>query len=109
MKETDHYYSNIVQQLTSNLRVINCRNNLQWIVQLKDRHGSRWRNISYHRERSSLIRLVNSMGVNTATLDRLPEHYRGYSKAGCASILPKDVTLQKAFSGTSANSVTVKV
>jgi hypothetical protein len=107
MKEQDPNYPNIVQQLTNNLRVIHCRNNLQWIVQMRDYHGSRWRNISFHRERSSLIRQVNSMGVDAAPLDSLPERYRSHSKAGCASISPQDdPNYLKAFSRTPANNFT---
>ena len=43
----------VVVRLSDNCRVIECRDDIQWIIQV--RYGNRWRNVSYHLNRDVLI------------------------------------------------------
>jgi hypothetical protein len=77
MAESDDHYPFVVHQFDSNLRVIHCKDHLQWILQ---KHLSgRWRNVSYHRERSSLFRAISNHGYNPSAL-QLPALYSGYRR-----------------------------
>src|SRR5882724_1291746 len=55
--EADEAYPAIAQ-LNDRWRVINCRDDLQWILQKFE--GKRWRGNSYHRDRAVLIERIAS-------------------------------------------------
>lgn len=78
-RETADNYSGVIAYIGSDRRVVNCTDNLQWIVQ---RHaGGRWRARSYVRTRSVLLRILEwKDGVRTPlpddarkALESLPE------------------------------------
>ena len=52
-RETDSNYPVLVQ-VSDKVRVINCKDNLQWIVQRKQ--GQQWQGVSFCRTREVLIR-----------------------------------------------------
>lgn len=74
-------YPNVVVQNGHLWRVIECRNAIQWIIQLNGgkKHGrARWRNRSYCRTKNVLIELLRSYTGETdpnklAMLETLPE------------------------------------
>ncbi|RWM83779.1 MAG: hypothetical protein EOR81_02255 [Mesorhizobium sp.] len=52
-KETSNDYGDIIVTLNDTTRIINCPNNIQWIVQTLS--GRRWRSCSFWRRRDALI------------------------------------------------------
>ncbi|SJM33056.1 hypothetical protein [Mesorhizobium delmotii] len=52
-KETSNNYGDIIVTLNDTTRIINCPNNIQWIVQTLS--GRRWRSCSFWRRRDALI------------------------------------------------------
>lgn len=108
MQEHSDNYQNFILKLSTTLRLIHCRNKHQWIVQRLDNDKARWRSISFHRERSSLISLAEQLGADPTPLYQLPERYSSYSKGGSASIVVKDEpTYLKEFLDAPANNLRV--
>jgi hypothetical protein len=68
--ESDDAYPAIVR--SGDLRVIECRDRIQWILQR--RKGSGWRSVSYHRDRAVLI---ERFGSSAPELEALPEYHQG--------------------------------
>lgn len=59
IRETDERYPNVVLRWdhgTTPIRVVGCRNGLQWIIQHSA--GKTWRNRSFCRQRATLERLL---------------------------------------------------
>ena len=103
MRESDTNYPEVICILSDRIRVINCRNNIQWILHKSDKNGRRWRGLSYHLHRSSLIRDAKKQGVDTTPLEALPERHWSLSMAGCASKSVKDdPTYQSTLEGSEA-------
>ncbi len=55
IQETDEGYP-VIAQTRKNIRVINCRDDIQWIVQV--RNGSGWRGKHYCKTKEALIRIA---------------------------------------------------
>ena len=103
MRESDTNYPEVIYILSHRIRVINCRNNIQWILQKSDKNGHRWRGLSYHLHRSSLIREANKLGLDTTPLEALPERHWSLSKAGCAlKSVKDDPTYRTTLEGSEA-------
>src|SRR4029453_12993158 len=51
-QESDESYEGLISR-EGDLRIVDCRDDIQWIVQRLT--GGRWRNKSFHRTRASLI------------------------------------------------------
>ena len=87
-RERDDEYREVIVQLAPRWRVIVCKDYLQWIIQKRTAeplHRGEWRGQSYVTSRNSLIRLCASLGLLSgdnarATLDALPEQFRGLFK-----------------------------
>ena len=87
-RERDDEYCEVIVQLAPRWRVIVCKDYLQWIIQKRTAeplHRGEWRGQSYVTSRNSLIRLCASLGLLSgdnarATLDALPEQFRGLFK-----------------------------
>ena len=87
-RERDDEYCEVIVQLAPRWRVIVCKDYLQWIIQKRTAeplHRGEWRGQSYVTSRNSLIRLCASLGLHSgdnarATLDALPEQFRGLFK-----------------------------
>ena len=87
-RERDDEYCEVIVQLAPRWRVIVCEDYLQWIIQKRTAeplHRGEWRGQSYVTSRNSLIRLCASLGLLSgdnarATLDALPEQFRGLFK-----------------------------
>jgi len=67
-RETDENYKGVIA-CEGELRIVNCPNDLQWIVQCFK--GGQWRNKSFHRSRDSLIQRYGPLKIIFA----LPEHH----------------------------------
>ena len=65
-RETDENYKGIISR-KGDLRIVNCPDDLQWIVQRFK--GGQWRNSSFHRSRQSLIRRYGPLGMILALLE----------------------------------------
>ena len=70
-RETDQNYEGVVSR-DGDLRIVNCRDDIQWIAQRLT--GGRWRNKSFHRARRSLIQRYGPLEMILA----LPEHHDGF-------------------------------
>ena len=68
-READENYKGIIAR-EGGLRIVNCPDDLQWIVQCFK--GGQWRNKSFHRSRQSLIRRYGLLKMILA----VPEHHR---------------------------------
>ena len=68
---TDENYKGVIAR-EGELRIVNCPDDLQWIVQCFK--GGQWRNRSFHRSRQSLIRRYGPLEMILA----LPEHHDGF-------------------------------
>ena len=74
-RETDDAYP-CIAKITPTLRVINCKDDMQWIVQVLQ--GDQWRGVSFCRTRDALIRDVRrKLGASDPfhILQRLPAHH----------------------------------
>jgi hypothetical protein len=60
---------------TYDIRVIECRAGIQWILQR--RAGVGWHDIGYHPDRDVLIERSGATGSGLATLQRLPQRHMG--------------------------------
>jgi hypothetical protein len=73
-RETDESYEGVIAR-DEDLRIVNCPDDLQWIVQRFT--GGQWRNKSFHRTRQSLIQRYGRLDMLLA----LPEHHDGFVEA----------------------------
>ncbi|MBF9060753.1 hypothetical protein HKCCSP123_16350 [Rhodobacterales bacterium HKCCSP123] len=67
--ETADDYDRVVAVLSDRIRVIACKDGIQWIIQRCDAQRSgqqRWRGVSYCTERASLLRISRTL---CATID----------------------------------------
>jgi hypothetical protein len=69
--ETEEDYDRIISR-DGDLRLIDCRDGIQWIMQR--RSGSEWRNKSFHRTRRSLVQRYGQLKM----FSELPEQHDGY-------------------------------
>jgi hypothetical protein len=87
-RESDDAYRDVAATLAEDLRVIVCKNGLQYIPQRRHADGLRgaaWRSLCYCALKSSLIRAYEGLQgrsgpVSTAALDALPEKARDWGK-----------------------------
>jgi len=82
-QETADDYAKVVARLDERHRIIVCRDNLQWILQRRDRRtGTRpWASLRYCQTREALIRdcrhFCKRIDPNAlAVLEALPDHIR---------------------------------
>ncbi len=68
-RKRDETYPVLVR-LDDNSRIINCRDDMQWILQR--RTGPAWRSVSYFRNRDVLIERSRAQGEALASLRVLP-------------------------------------
>src|SRR4029450_4034180 len=74
-QESDESYEGVVCR-EGDLRIINCRDDIQWIAQRLT--GGRWRNKSFHRTRRALIRRYGPLEVVLG----LPGDHGGFAGGG---------------------------
>jgi len=87
-RESDDNYQWVVATLADDLRVVQCRNALQYIPQRRHADGPRgatWRSLCYCASKKSLMRALEgresrSGPVSTAALAALPEKARDWGK-----------------------------
>jgi hypothetical protein len=78
-RERDEGYP-VVAQLTDTVRVIECKDGIQWILQR--RSGDQWKGLAYCRTRAALIREASVLlGHVPEALLELSEHYDGIIEA----------------------------
>jgi len=72
-EESDSYP--VIARIGNRVRVIECRDGIQWIVQRLI--GDRWRGVSFHRNRDVLIARSGASGTALAILQTLPPFHLG--------------------------------
>lgn len=74
-RESDDNYDYMVAWLGDKHRLIECKDNIQWILQERDGKGEkRWRNVKFMNTREGVLRRVAGL-PNASTLNDLPERY----------------------------------
>ena len=73
LSEQQQDYPYVVVNIRTHFRLIECRDNIQWILQRRDKNKERWRAISYFMFKKSMIRVFDEHGLDTGLLDTLPE------------------------------------
>ena len=81
LSEQQQDYPYMVVNIRTHFRLIECRDNIQWILQRRDKNKERWRAISYFMFKKSMIRVFQEHGLDTDLLDTLPEHFESRFKA----------------------------
>lgn len=78
LSEEKDDYPHVVTMLDDGCRVIECKNDLQWIVQRRGKRADSWRGVSFCGTRAALIGVC---GFTETTAPRelvsLPDNYRG--------------------------------
>jgi len=75
-RESDDSYPRVVIRLSAKLRVIECRDGIQWILQRCK--GGQWRGFSFHRDREVLIARCGPISSDALALLRaLPPFHLG--------------------------------
>jgi hypothetical protein len=76
-RERDEDYPAVVS-LSDTVRVIDCKDGIQWILQR--RYGDQWRGVAFCRRRDPLIREAKKLVAHVSeALLSLPEHHDGLS------------------------------
>jgi hypothetical protein len=65
----------VIARIGNRHRVVECRDRIQWIVQRLI--GSRWRGVSFHRDREALIERSGATGPALVALQALPPTHLG--------------------------------
>ena len=73
-RESDDPYP-VVVQLDAKTRVIDCKDNIQWILQR--RRGVQWHGVAYCRTRDALAREAKRLGYVSEALNALPQRCDG--------------------------------
>lgn len=81
-QETSDEYSDVIANLTDTIRVITCKDDLQWILQKRMGGSAKrpWRGKSFCTTRQALIRCSAALGAPTGALEVLPEVFRSTTK-----------------------------
>lgn len=75
-RETDDDYDHVVARLGPKHRVIECKDDIQWILQ--ERIAERWRSQKFLTSREGVLRYVAGL-PGAETLTTLPERYASRS------------------------------
>ena len=81
LSEQQEDYPYVVVNIRTHFRLIECRDNIQWILQRRDKNKERWRGISYFMFKKSMVRVFDEHGLDTDLLDTLPERFQSRFKA----------------------------
>jgi hypothetical protein len=78
-REYEGDYSRVIVRLSAEVRVIECRDRIQWIVQRC--RGGQWRGVSFHRDRDALIERCGLVSPDALEVLRTlpPRHLGGAS------------------------------
>ena len=108
MIESVDSYSKVLFYITHAIRVIECRNSIQWILQRKDDARCRWRAVGYFRTRNALIREVWKLGQNASQLYQLPERFESRPEGGWASVqVDRDTDIEMKSKAAQPNILTL--
>ena len=80
-------YIFVVQVFSSDYRLVECRDSIQWIVQRWT--GNRWRGERFFRTKAALLKYVCSLGLSVDDLADLPDNFRsqfGFGQEGAKSL-----------------------
>ncbi|OAN69139.1 hypothetical protein A8B83_16480 [Rhodobacteraceae bacterium EhC02] len=88
--ETSDSYAAVVAHLTDTLRVISCKDGIQWVLQKRGGGSAQrpWRAKGYFLTRKALTRVSASLGAPTDTLEALPPTFRPKDSAKHAPATP---------------------
>lgn len=87
-RETDDDYAHVVGQLGPKHRLVECKDNIQWIFQTGSK--GRWRNVKFLTSRAGVAGRVVGLPGADALVDTLPERYRASHRGLRAGTEPSD-------------------
>ncbi len=101
LREEDNDYLHVVARVDETTRVIECRNQMQWIVQR--RVGNRWRGFWFCRTKEALLRGCAAHPDLAALPDRFVEPARATgSVVGAPRVVSGRIASNRALAGTDA-------
>ena len=80
LSEQQQDYPYVVVNIRTHFRLIECRDNIQWILQRRDKNINRWRAFSYCKLKKSIVRIFDEHGLDTGLLDTRPERFESCFK-----------------------------
>ena len=80
LSEQQQDYPYVVVNIRTHFRLIECRDNIQWILQRRDKSKERWRGISYFMFKKSMVRVFHENRLDTDLLKTLPKHFESRFK-----------------------------
>lgn len=81
MKAESHpEYIYVVVHLSERYRLIECKSNIQWILQKKDLSSDYWRSKSFFLFQSEIISALNRLSIETVIAEQLPMRFRSQFK-----------------------------
>ena len=94
-RERDDLYKGVVIQFTSRWRLIVCKDQIQWILQKREKyHGGNWKGQRYMTTKASVIKACGTLELLanpkiSKELQALPNHARDYSQILINRATPK--------------------
>lgn len=85
-KESSTHYAFVIKVFSDSYRLIECRDNYQWIVQRLT--GNRWRSEWFFKTKAALHKQLSKLGLKVDALSPLPDNFRSQFKLGQGVILP---------------------
>lgn len=79
-KESSGNYAFVIKVFSDSYRLIECRDNHQWMVQRLI--GNRWRSERYFRTKSALHKYLSKLELTVDALPPLPDNFRSQFKPG---------------------------
>jgi hypothetical protein len=77
-KHSEYIY--VVAYLPKGYRLIECKSNIQWILQKKDLSRDYWRSKSFFLFKSEIISALARLSIDSTTIDKLPVRFRSQFK-----------------------------
>ena len=77
-KHSEYIY--VVANLSKGYRLIECKNNIQWILQKKALSKSYWRSRKYCLTKNGIIAVLDKLCIDSTSLSKLPMHFRSQFK-----------------------------
>lgn len=77
-KHSEYIY--VVAYLSKGYRLIECKSNIQWILQKKDLSRDYWRSKKFFLFKSGIISALARLSIDSTTIDNLPVRFRSQFK-----------------------------
>lgn len=82
-RESAKNYIFVIQVFSSDYRLVECPDHIQWIVQKNT--GNRWRGVRFFKTKAALVKYLGGLGLCVDELADLPDNFRsqfGFGQVG---------------------------